>query len=248
MSARCTASVTGMTASPRVALQPAFVLHSRPFRNTSALVEAMTRDHGRVGLVARGVRGGRRGWQGLIQPFVPLLVSWSGRGELFTLTAAEAAGSAVSLQGARVISGLYLNELLMRLVHRYDPHPEVFALYAQALEALGAAGGEEAALRRFELGLLSALGYAVVLDQDVVSGKPIAAEEDYLYDVEHGPRRAAGRADEGIYVSGATLLALAGGCKADECGASAKRFMRSVIAHHLGGRALNTRSYFSRID
>ena len=245
---RSTALGTGMTASDRVLLQPAFVLHSRPFRNTSALVEAITRDHGRVGLVARGVRGGRARFQGLVQPFIPLLFSWTGRGELFTLTDVEAAGSALTLQGARVVSGLYLNELLMRLIHRYDPHPEVFELYAQTLEALRTASSDDAPLRRFELGLLTALGYALVLDHDVDSGEPIVPEFDYLYDVERGPRRSSDPGDDGIVVKGTTLLALADGCEdSTQCAREAKRFMRSVIAHHLGGRPLNTRSYFSKI-
>lgn len=248
MSAPCTAWAIGMTASHRVLLAPAFILHSRPFRNTSALVEAITREHGRVGLVARGARSARRPLRGLIQPFVPLLVSWTGRGELFTLTGAEAAGGTVPLGGKRLITGLYLNELLMRLMHRYDPHPELFDLYAHTLALLSEPGSEEPILRRFELGLLEAIGYALVLDHDVISGETIAAETDYIYDLERGPRRAVDRGDDGILVKGATLLALAHRCDESSCGAPEKRFMRAVIAHHLGGRPLNTRSYFAHIQ
>lgn len=248
MSVPCTAWAIGMTVSHRVLLAPAFVLHSRPFRNTSALVEAITREHGRVGLVARGLRNARRPLRGIMQPFVPLLVSWSGRGELFTLTGAEAAGGAVPLSGSRLITGLYLNELLMRLMHRYDPHPELFDLYAQTLTTLGETGFEELILRRFELGLLQAIGYAVVLDHDVASGEAIAPEADYIYDLERGPRRAVDHDDDGILVKGTTLLALAHGCGETPCGTPEKRFMRAVIAHHLGGRPLNTRSYFANIQ
>lgn len=237
-----------MTASHRIVLEQAFVLHNRPFRNTSALVEAITREYGRVGLVARGARGARSSLRGLMQPFIPLLLSWSGRGELFTLTGAEAAGAAVPLSGQRLITGLYLNELLMRLMHRYDPHPELFDLYAHTLVMLSESEAEEPVLRRFELGLLQAIGYALILDHDAFSGESIAPDIDYVYDPEHGPRRASGREDEGILVKGATLLALACGCDGRSCGVQEKRFMRAVIAHHLGGRPLNTRSYFATIQ
>ena len=122
----------------RVNLQPAYVLHSRPYRDSSALLEVLTPEHGRISLVARGVRNRSRRGSGAaqLQPFVPLLLSFTGRGELKTLTAKETVGAAISLRGERMFSGLYINELLVRLLHRHDPHPQLFALYGQTLEAL----------------------------------------------------------------------------------------------------------------
>ena len=118
----------------RVALQPAYVLHSRPYRDSSALVEMFTAEHGRLSLVARGARNrGRKGsLSSLLQPFIPLLISFSGRAELKTLGKLEAAGGGRTLRGERLYSGLYMNELLVRLLHRQDAHPRLFAAYGEA--------------------------------------------------------------------------------------------------------------------
>jgi DNA repair protein RecO (recombination protein O) len=118
-------------AGMRVNLQPAYILHSRPYRDSSVILEVFTPEHGRISALARGARRKSRGGSAaaLLQLFTPLLLSFSGRGELKTLTAREAAGTAVSLRGDRLYSGLYVNELLVRLLHRYDPHPQLFVAY-----------------------------------------------------------------------------------------------------------------------
>ena len=122
--------------SARVALAPAWVLHARPYRDTSLLLEALTDEHGRVGLVARGVRGPKGRWRGLLQPLQPLLLSWSGRGELGTVAGCEAAGPAVVLRGEALLSAWYLNEVLLRVLQRNDPQPAIFSVYGAALAAL----------------------------------------------------------------------------------------------------------------
>ena len=144
----------------RVKLQPAWVLHSRPYRDSSALLEILSAEYGRMGLIGRGTRRRSRGGSesALLQPFAPLLLSFSGRGELRTLTGVEAAGAALTLRGERLFSGMYINELLVRLLHRDDPHPRLFALYGQALEALSEHDPVDGILRRFELVLLDELG------------------------------------------------------------------------------------------
>jgi DNA repair protein RecO (recombination protein O) len=230
----------------RIQLQPAYLLSVRAYRETSALLEVLTPEHGRLGLVARGSRGPRSKLRGLLQPFQPLLLSWSEGGELGTLSGAEAAGPATGLRGEAVFSGWYLNELVLRLLPRRDPHPALFDGYAQALAALGdpapdtvdatveapAAHGAARALRVFELHLLAELGYAVNLPDDLVP------DGWYGYDPEVGLRVA----EPGpTAYRGASLRALAAKTlDTDESLRDARRFLRAALAPHLGERALRT--------
>src|SRR5687767_4384859 len=169
--------------------QPAFVLHSYPFKETSLVVELFSRDFGRVAVVARGARRPKSVLRGVLLAFQPLLVSWSGKGELHTLIRAEWHGGYHPLRGLSLICGFYLNELMLKLLARHDAHERLFATYAATL--LDLAPGDEQAriLRAFEKNLLSELGYAVTLDRDIESGQPIAAEQRYEYLLERGPVR-----------------------------------------------------------
>src|SRR5690349_6496209 len=164
---------------PRAQFEPAHVLSVRPYRETSALVEAFSRRHGRVGLVARGARAPRAKLRGVLQPFQPLLLSFTEGGELGTLTGTEADGAPVALHGEAIFSGWYLNELVLRLLPRRDPHPQLYAHYAEALPAL-AGDGAAPALRVFEKRLLAELGYGLELPERV--------ERDrwYAFDPDHG--------------------------------------------------------------
>lgn len=228
--------------------EPAFVLHTRSFRETSLVAELLTPGHGRLGVVARGGRRGRRGGAGALQPFTLLQAEWSGRGELRTLTGAESE-RAFPLAGQRLFAGLYLNELLLRLLHREEAQPEVFASYLHTLEAMVADADLEPVLRRFELHLLADLGYGFALDQDV-HGEPIAAAQQYRFLAEEGLMPVADAVREGGEASlflGGHLLALA----ADELDdtdvrRSAKRLTRLALATHLGGRPLRSRELFGR--
>lgn len=234
-----------MSAASNEEMEAAFLLHRRPYRETSALLEIFTYQHGRIALVARGARRPRSALRAALTPFVPLLVSWSGRGEVGTLRAAEAQGSAVSLIGEALLSGLYLNELLMRLVHRHDPHPELFEAYVGALAGLGEGVDAEFTLRVFEIRMLESIGYGLLLDREAESGLPVVREQRYAYRADHGPDPATPRAADCVEVSGATLLALAGKQPLDDVGRrEAKRLMRFVLRTHLGGRPLATRAMF----
>jgi DNA repair protein RecO (recombination protein O) len=222
-------------------LQPAFVLHRRPYRDSSLLLELLTRDQGRLAVIARGVRAGRRGKAGLLQPFAPLLVACRGRGEVLTLTNVEAAAAPFALAGQRLFCGLYVNELVLALTRRQDPHAELFAAYLQALQAMLAGADIEAALRRFEVQLLAELGFGLQLRVEADGRTPVRAELRYEYRVEEGPAPVP----DGRGVSGATLLGLADGKPLGEEGRrEAKRLLRSVLDHHLGGRALHSRDLF----
>ena len=226
-----------------------YVLHSRPWRETSLVVEAFTSEHGRVGLVARGVRQSRSRFRGLLLPFRLLLLSWSGRGELPTLTGVDTEGPVRALRGRALFSGFYLNELLLKLLPRNDAHPELFEDYGRAIDELGGSALLDGVLRTFEKGLLDALGYGPTLDRAADTGDPVSPDRRYRYVAERGPVECSGT-DNGPIVSGRTLLALAGGRlgRADSRErAEARRLMRSILAPHLGPRPLGSRELFSRI-
>ncbi len=233
------------------ALQPAYVLHQRAYRDSSAIVELFTPEHGRVGVVAKGIKRPKSPWRGLLQPFQPLLVAWQGGGELKTLTAAEPQGMALRLPPSALASGFYLNELLMRLVARLDAHLTLFGCYDASLRALAAADSAaalEGVLRCFERDLLAALGYALVLDREVETGQALVPAQVYDYQVERGPvRLTEAEGGQGIAVHGSTLLALRQACLADaQARREAKRLMRAVLARYLGPQPLFSRQLLVR--
>ena len=238
----------------RIQLQPAYILHQRPYRDTSALIELFTPEYGRVGVVAKGVKGSRSRWRGLLQGFQPLLVSWYIRGELGTLTTAEPQGQALTISPAFIASGFYLNEILMRLLTRHDPQEALFEGYDMTLRSISRIPATstdaqqllEVQLRSFELHLLRELGYGLILDMVVNTGKSIHADETYLYHVDRGPvlfgAGSVARDQEGIRVKGKTLLALQENDFADEeVRREAKRLLRGVLGKHLGPKPLHSR-------
>lgn len=225
-------------------LQPAYVLHQRPYRDTSVLLEVFSRDYGRLGLVARGARGSRAPQRGLLQPFQPLLMSWRGRGELATLQQVESNGASHRLSGSLLYSGFYLNELLLRLLQRSDPHPELFIAYQTTLQGLQAE--TQRSLRLFEKQLLESIGYALLLDQEAHSGAPIVSEALYRYELELGPISVERATPRGLCLPGSSLLSLATGDLSDaQSLADSKRLMRAALALYLGGRELKTREVFA---
>lgn len=222
--------------------RPAFVLHTRPFRETSFLVEAISRDEGRLALVARGARRSKSALRGTLLPFQPLLLSWTGRHELRTLTRCEWRGTYSPLKGQALICGFYLNELLLKLLPRDDPHERLFAAYEEALAALGENRARGTVLRQFEMCLLRELGYAVILDRDVERGDPVVRERSYVYIVERGPVEAAGARADGVELSGQTLLDMqSGDFTSAATQQQSKLLMRTLINHCLGDQVLHTR-------
>ncbi|MCC7197921.1 MAG: DNA repair protein RecO [Gammaproteobacteria bacterium] len=232
-----------MSGARRVQLEPAYLLHHRPYSDSSRVLDLVTLNHGRVTLFARGARRPGSALAAVLQPFQPILVSWTGKADGGTLTAAELAGDPVPLAPARLMSGFYLNELLLKLLSREDTHPEVFELYAGALAGLKeAAGGvaEQVTLRRFEKGLLDALGYGPDLTAEVRTGQPLDPAGYYHFRAEFGVVAAAGPG-EGAF-EGVELLAVAAGrfegLPAQRC---AKRVLRAALDACLDGRALRSR-------
>ena len=227
----------------RITRQPAYVLHSRAWRETSLLLEAFTRDHGRVGLVARGVRSARaRLPRSALEPLQALLLDWSGRGELQTLTAAEPARNPPALRGDALMSAMYVNELMVRLTARGDPHPQLFDRYAVLLDELAATPSLAWSLRRFERDLLAATGYALQLDTEAETSAPVEPSQVYDYLPELGPVAATGLSGSGARVRGSALLALAADMMPADAEdlAALRRLMRTLIGVHVGERGLQS--------
>jgi DNA repair protein RecO (recombination protein O) len=232
----------------RVFLQSAYVLHRRAYRETSFLVELFTSDHGRLTVVAHGARQTRSLTQGLLQPFSPLLISWSGRGELMTLTQVEANGQARRLQGECLFAGFYLNELLMCLLQKWDAHPKLYEYYHQAMTALQRDSLEQKILRSFELRLLTELGYGLLWKSDADLQCAFMAEKYYRFVPEQGfivsEWDGSARTKDDLF-SGKSLLAIAKEDWREETSLrDAKRLMRFVFGLLLGEKSLHSRQLF----
>jgi len=229
-----------MTASKqRQEEQPAFVLHSYPYRETSLVLETFSRQHGRVAMVARGARRPRSALRGLLMGFQPLLLSWFGKSELRTLHSAEWQGGQPQLQGTALLCGFYLNELLLNLMVRDDPHEQLFDYYQSTLQRLASETDHAATLRCFEKHMLQELGYALLLEHEAGSSEPIEPSARYRYVVEHGASRDA---EQGLPILGKTLLDMAADDYLDPVSAQqSKQLMRMLLNHHLAGKTLHTR-------
>jgi DNA repair protein RecO (recombination protein O) len=240
-----------------ISLTPAWLIHRRTWRETSLIMDVFTRDHGLVGVLAKGALRGKKTQAGLLQPFLPLSVSWRGRSDLPLLTAVESralvdkdvsqnqaiAALIPRLAGRALYCGFYLNELLYYLLHRRDPHPGVFELYESTLLVLQIDPRIENVLRNFELSLLEQMGYGLALEHEADSGEPLESERHYHYIIEHGARPAI-QPDKQTY-RGSTLLALASGTVSGSGQqAEAKHLMRRIINHYLAGRTLKSRDLF----
>jgi DNA repair protein RecO (recombination protein O) len=226
--------------APRVELTPGYLLHHRPWRDSSRILEVLTREHGRLTLFARAVRGPAARLSSVLQPFAPLLLSFSGRGEAANLSHAERSGAVAALPAACLLPAFYLNELLLRLTVRHDPQPELFDTYHDTLARLRAGDALEPCLRVFEKRLLELLGYGVDLTTEAHGGKPIEREGYYEFRAGQGllPLRAAAPGA----LSGHSLLQLA----AETLSApreleDARRLLKAALAGCLEGRPLNTR-------
>lgn len=230
----------------RVDQQPGFILHARAYRETSLLLEVLSRDHGRVALIARGMRREKtRLPRALLQPLTPVHASWSGRTDLATLIAIEAAGMPLSLNGESLLCALYLNELVARMTPRHDPHPQLFFDYVQTLTRLSHGETPAWTLRRFERDLLTHLGYGLLLDAEGESGASLDPQGSYGYRHELGPVPWRGTQD-GLKIRGAALLALARDEAPDvEDFAALRRVLRTLISHHLEGAGLRAWGMFS---
>ncbi len=225
----------------RITGQPAFVLHSYPYKETSLIVDLFTRDHGRIAVVAKGAKRPLSKLRGVLQTFQPLSVSWSGKSELRTLIDAEWVGGMLPIERTALLCGFYLNELLVKLLARDDPHRALFDHYISTLNELAHDEPAQIALRKFERALLKETGVAADLKRSTTTRASVEAALDYVVDPEKGAREAR-VSDVWPVVTGKTLLDMEREDYGDPVTqAQSKQLMRFLLAHHLGGVPLNTR-------
>ena len=230
-----------MSGDRRAALEPAYVLHQRPFRDSSQILDVFSLNHGRLALVARGSRGGRSRLKGILRPFQPLKLSWTLKSDLGTLTGAETGGPSAPLVGDALLSAYYVNELLLNFLHRHDPQSEIFAFYGNTLDDLAGASNPAPVLRRFEIELLRLLGYALDLEFEAETGELVDDGTEYEYRIEEGAVRSTGTQGRST-LAGSTLKAIAAGSFDDpDTLRAANRLLRRVVHHHLGGKELKSR-------
>ncbi len=220
----------------------AYLLHRTPYSNSSLLLECFTREHGRFPAIAKGARSKKNG-PSLLQPFNPLVINFTGKGEVKTLSLYEQDKGVPALKGKNVYCGFYLNEILMRILARNDPHAELFNHYEMTLGELASTSDIEPPLRSFEVALLNELGYGLLLDADAETGHQIKHDAFYNFELEHGPRETS--LPDKNAINGSTLHALAGNFPYHERERSQARIlMRRVLAQYLGDRPLKSRELF----
>ncbi|MDD5410588.1 MAG: DNA repair protein RecO [Methylobacter sp.] len=225
-----------------VYLQPAFILQQRKYRETSLIIDVLTRDFGRISLLAKGVRKAKSKTVGLLQPFVPLIISYVGKAELKTLTDVEIIQPFSEIKGLALYCGFYINELVSCFLHKYDPHPEVFGHYKDCLTGLADSSKMEAALRLFELDLMDSVGYGLQLEYDA-NDKPIDPLKKYAFTAGQGPIESV----DGQF-SGKTLQAISLREFTDpQVLCEAKILMRTVIDVYLQGKPLKSRTVINKI-
>lgn len=236
-----------MTTRKRVDQQPAWVLHHRPFRDSSRILDVLSRDHGRLALISRGSRAAKSKLAGVLRPFMPLHLSWVIRSDLGTLTGAEIQGEPISLVGDALLSGYYVNELLLHMLHRHDPQPDIYESYARTIRCLTGVQNTAPVLRDFEIDLLRMLGYALNLDHDSGSARLLRPDDKYEYRAESGPVAVTDRSGPMVF-TGAELSAIhrrefsdAGVLR------NAGKLLRSVITYHLDGKELKSRKVLQDI-
>lgn len=232
----------------RIQDQPAYVLHHRAFRDTSQILEVITPQHGRLSLMSRGSRGAKSRLKSLLQPFKPLIIGWSGKGEMPTLTSAEPQMvKALTLKGKSLPSAFYINELIIKLLHKHDVHERVYLLYESVIRLLADNNEIEPVLRLFEKQLLEELGFGLNLSVNAKTGEKVLADEEYAYYLEHGPVSMSSVYDESyiLKLPGKSLLDLeVNALDSEQSLKDAKRLMRMVLNYYLEGKPIKSRELF----
>jgi len=233
----------------RVTTQAAYILHKRAYRETSQILEVFTRDHGRISLLSKGSRASRSKTSGVLQLFQPLLISWQGRGDLPYLSSVEMSGcKPPGLKGKSLLSAIYINELLVYLLHKNDVNENIFDSYHAVLFALQSSPQIEQELRLFERDLLQHLGFGMNLECDADTGIVLDKNTLYAYHFEHGPvSTVTGQSLACPVISGDSLLSFNRGVlQNSQQRTEIKMLMRYVLSHHLGGKKLKSRDLFRR--
>jgi len=219
-------------------LEPAYVLHARPFSETSLIVDVLTRHHGRLNLMAKGAKRPKSTKQALLQPFYPVLIAWAGRSELQTLTTIESRDQANRLQGNALMCGLYVNELLVKILGKHDPYPQLYDAYEHIIRQLSVSDNAEQYLRRFELTLVKQLGYEL-------SAYHVEPDAYYMFSIDSGFVKVIRSVDTTELFKGLELISvLHVDCLSADSLPIAKRLMRVVLRSLLQGKSINSRELF----
>jgi len=231
----------------RIELQSAYVLHTRPFRDTSLLVDFFTQDHGRVTLIAKGARSPKQRQRQLLQPFSPLTISWQGKGDLKTLISVEASTTPFVLRSYFLYSALYANELLVYLLAQNDTADDIYTLYHQFLTNLQEKIDLEPTLRFFEFSLLNFLGYGINFELDAVEGEPIKKDNFYRFQPDTGfiLEEVASQIKTDVY-QGCTLINISQHAYIDSLTRqAAKNIARVALSGLLQGKPIKSRELFN---
>ncbi len=232
----------------KVPRHPSYILHTRPYRETSLLIDLFSQHHGRCRVLAKGVRSRKSGRRGILMPFKPILVSWSGKGALPVLTAAESTAHLADMRGIYLHAGLYANELLLKLLAPFDPHPDLYGAYGLAIHRLASGGHPGEILRIFEKQLLGEIGYGLILNCDVDTGEEIDPAVEYRYVPESGPVISTQSVPSSLGIRGATLRDLdRESLPSSRSRSEARSLIRDLIERQLGDRALRSRRVFHQM-
>ncbi|MED5532805.1 MAG: DNA repair protein RecO [Pseudomonadota bacterium] len=232
----------------RVKGEPGFVLHWRPYSESSLLLELYSRSYGRITAIAKGARGQKSPYRGTLRPFALITLGWSGKGEVKTLTQGEWAGPGAALVGSGLFCGFYLNELLIKFLHRYDPHERLFERYWQCIHELLSDSGQESALRYFEKVLLEEIGYGLQLEHDQTSGEKILPAGRDRYHPGVGAFVEQTDDQTGVGIHGESLIALrAESPLSERSQREVKQLHRAIFHNLLEGRTLVSRSVYSQL-
>ena len=230
----------------KVNLTPCYILHHHKYGETSLILDVLSRDYGRVNLIAKGAKKNKKQQDIAFDLYQKYLISWVLKTELGTLTSIELARSLLMIKPDKILSGFYMNEIVLRLLHKHEAHPELFDAYERALNKLVEGEHEEKILRYFEMALLKSLGYGLVLDYDVKTGEPIDGDNEYSYEYDHGPSVQSAQTKMSCTISGQTLLEL----NNEQLSNSkqiheAKKLLRSVLSRYLGEKPLASRDLYN---
>jgi DNA repair protein RecO (recombination protein O) len=229
----------------KVELTPCYILHRRDYRESSLILEVISKEYGRVSLIAKGAKRNKK-QQGInYNLYQKYLMSWVIKTELGTLIDVELASGMNSLTPQQMMTGFYMNEIILRLLHKHESHPELFDSYDSTVVKLSTNVPEESLLRYFEKTLLQSLGYGVVFDQDLITGNPILADENYYYRLDFGPSSDPQDNRPGVAVSGKTLIELDKETLTDaQNKQEAKILLRSLLNQYLGDKPLASRQLY----
>ena len=227
----------------RVFNEECYVLRTIPFSETSLIVETFSRNYGHLNLLAKGARRSNSKFRGLLRPFQYLKLSWSGKGEVPTVTAVNECERVLETKGENFYCASYVNELIMRSLHFHDPHPKLFDICIEALDALSKSPDKSSVLRIFEKNLLKELGYALTLETEAGNSTPIQSDRRYVYKYDSGPVPLD--RPEANSISGRSLLALADErLETSEVKRECKRLLGEAIEQFFDGRRLRSREIY----